>query len=139
MLSLLEDCVKSFAKVLKHKQLIIIEARQVEVVFFSLKNHYLPERMEDRKRLKMLFSGNKEEIFITTASGYTNDGGELPGFIYSKKHLLGLLKHYNDNEDNSYKINDIFNNERELDKLFFRDPAEHIGNGFTIKFIKTIT
>ncbi len=132
MLSLMEQCLAKFAAENGNTQNMIIEARQISVVLFALKNNYLPLGLVDRRRLQQLFSISNE-LMLTTGVAYREDGGNLPGFIFQKDIVLRVATEYhnrNVSEDEIPQLN--------IPQIFYREPAAFINSGYTIKFIKPL-
>ena len=132
MILLLESCLRQYAKSKGARQTIFIETSQIPVALFVVKNSYLPMTRKDAGKLRMLLSVN-EDLFLVTGKGYASEGGSLPGFIFSKKHIRESAEE----EDKRFSEKDLVNNDFIL-SLFYHDNEVYMANGFKIRFVKIL-
>ncbi len=133
MLELVESGVQQMADLKNENQELSLEASQIGVILFALKNGYQPAEPEDLARLKEVLKGDKDKYFLTTGKGYQRDGRQVPGYIYERQKITEAVKEAG--QEVSPQELEKFN----LDNIFYGDPDAYFNNSVKIKLVKNFT
>jgi hypothetical protein len=104
----------------------VLDARQLGVINFALKNGFHAEGQADRKNLEMVYRGDRSKVMIVTVQGVPPDQIIRPGFIFSLDSL----------HDRSSDLSAADIENMNLTTVRPANMTEYIASSITVRFIK---
>jgi GNAT superfamily N-acetyltransferase len=133
MIGLIEVSVQEYANHTGEPQTITIDAGQVGVISFGIRNGFLPRSETDMGRVERILSGNKG-LIVQTGVVFGEDGGWAPGMVFEREDIETAYKWIHD-EDPPEGIKWTQNN---VNAAFSWDPAEVIGRSLRLDLSKEL-
>ena len=132
LLEAVEGVTSGMAKGFKEDFTLEIEARQLGMLGFAMKNGFAPKE-GDVEDLKQIYAGDSD-LIVETSKGYPNDvdGGKRPGFMFSKKDVRRQMSMIQETE-RDFSDDEV---QKQIDRLGAHDQE---GWGHTITFEKTFS
>jgi predicted GNAT family N-acyltransferase len=130
MLKLIESSLQHIADQKNQDQQLNIEASQIGVFLYALKNGYMPENQEAETKLKQILNVNKEKYFVATGVGYTEDGRLIPGYVYDRQKVV------KDAEKEDIEVSPDELEDFDLNQIYARDPDEYFHASERINLVK---
>jgi GNAT superfamily N-acetyltransferase len=132
MLKIIEQCVSHIAERSKKMQTIVIDAYQLEIIDFALKNGYIPATEEDKANAQAVLSNDRSGFIIADAPAQPNHSEQRQNFIYSLDKLKRAAEVRELGDMTKAEI------ESKLGDLMENDFYAHKANALVINFKKEI-
>ncbi len=134
MLKIMEMTVKHEARNNHRDQVLEINARQLGVANFALKNGYEFGTEKDKDNFNLVCRGDRSKILIATAPGARGDDIERQGYIYPVNNLQEIAKNQGRGNLNPEEIWAL-----DLNDFFSPRGLVHSNEALKIVFKKKIT